>query len=281
MIAGMTTRALVLGGGGLAGIAWETGLLAGLAAAGTDVAGADFLLGTSAGSVVATQLATGVPLPDMLARQVDPARQNRELAPSGLSHLALWEELTSATEEPADPAEVRRQQGRLALAADTVPEAERRAVIAARLPVHAWPARPLAVVAVEAFTGDTAVFDRESGVDLVDAVTASCAVPGVWPPVTIGATRYVDGGVRSLNNVDLAAGYDRVLVVAPVADPQTAAQVAELSDRGAHVEVVVPDERAAAIFAGDPLDPAVRTPAAEAGLAQAEATVAAAVRWWG
>lgn len=277
----MTTRALVLGGGGLAGIAWEAGLVAGLAAAGTDVAGADFLLGTSAGSVVATQLATGVPPADMLARQVDPARQNRELTPAGLSHLALWEELTSATEEPADPAEVRRQQGRLALAADTVPEAERRAVVAGRLPVHEWPARPLAVVAVEALTGETAVFDRESGVDLVDAVAASCAVPGVWPPVTIGDVRYVDGGVRSLNNADLAAGYDRVLVVAPVADPQTAAQVAVLTERGAHVEVVVPDERTAAIFAGDPLDPAVRVPAAHAGYAQAEAAVAAAVRWWG
>ncbi len=277
----MTTRALVLGGGGLAGIAWETGLLAGLAAAGTDVAGVDFLLGTSAVSVVASQLATGVPLPDMLARQVDPGRQNRELAPSGRSHLALWEELTSATEEPADPAAVRREEGRLALAADTVPEAERRAVIAARLPVHEWPARPLGVVAVAAFTGDTVVFDRASGVDLVDAVAASCAVPGVWPPVTIGGTRYVDGGVRSLNNVDLAGGYDRVLVVAPVADPQTASQVAVLTERGAHVEVVVPDERTAAIFAGDPLDPAVRAPAAAAGLAQAEATVAAAARWWG
>ena len=277
----MTSRALVLGGGGLVGIAWEAGLLAGFADAGVDVAGADFVLGTSAGSVIATQLATGVPLPDMLARQADPARQNREITPPGLSHLALWEELTSATGEPADPAELRRQQGRLALAADTVPEPERLTVIAARLPVHDWPDRPLAIVAVEAITGEPVVFDRGSGVGLVDAVAASCAVPGVWPPVTIGGGRYVDGGVRSLNNVDLAAGYDRVLVVAPVADPATDAQVAGLTARGALVEVVHPDERAAEVFAGDPLDPAVRTPAAAAGLAQAGAAVAAAERWWG
>ena len=277
----MTSRALVLGGGGLAGIAWEAGLLAGFADAGVDVAGADFVLGTSAGAVIATQLATGVPLPDMLARQVDPARQNREIAPAGTSHLALWEELTSATEEPADPAEVRRQRGRLALAADTVPEPERLAVVAARLPVHDWPDRPLAIVAVEAITGEPVVFDGNSGAGLVDAVAASCAVPGVWPPVTIGGGRYVDGGVRSLNNVDLAAGYDRVLVVAPVTDPATESQVAGLTARGAHVEVVSPDERSAEIFAGDPLDPAVRTPAAEAGLAQARAAVTAAVRWWG
>jgi NTE family protein len=278
----MTTRALVLGGGGLAGIAWEAGLLAGFADAGVDVAGADFVLGTSAGSVIATQVATGVPWSDMLARQVDPARQNREIAPSGTSHLALWEELTGATEEPSDPAELRRQRCRLALAADTVPEPERLAVVAARLPVHEWPARPLAVVAVDAVTADPVVFDRESGVGLVDAVAASCAVPGVWPPVTIGGGRYVDGGVRSVNNVDLAAGYDRVLVVAPVPDPATESQVAELTARGAHVEVVVPDELTAAIFAGDPLDPAIRTPAARAGLAQASGdAVAVAARWWG
>ena len=277
----MTTRALVLGGGGLAGIAWEAGLLAGVADAGVDVAGADFVLGTSAGSVVATQIATGVPWADVLAGQVDPARQNREIAPVGTSHLALWEELTGATEEPDDPAELRRTQGRFALAADTVPEPERLAVIAGRLPVHDWPARPLAVVAVDAVTGEPVVFDRTSGVGLVDAVAASCAVPGVWPPVTIGGGRYVDGGVRSLNNVDLAAGYDRVLVIAPVADPATETHVAALTERGTHVEVVVPDDTSATIFAGDPLDPAVRTPAARAGLAQASEAVAAAARWWG
>lgn len=147
--------------------------------------------------------------------------------------------------------------------------------------MHDWPARPLAVVAVDAVTGEPVVFDRTSGVGLVDAVAASCAVPGVWPPVTIGGGRYVDGGVRSLNNVDLAAGYDRVLVIAPVADPATETQVAALTERGTHVEVVVPDDTSATIFAGDPLDPAVRTPAARAGLAQASEAVAAAARWWG
>ena len=276
----MTTRALVLGGGGLAGIAWEAGLLAGLAAAGVDVAGADLVLGTSAGSVVATQLATGVPVLDMLARQVDPSRQNREIAPAGDAHLALWESLTGA-DVPDDPAQARRQQGRLALAADTVPEADRRAVIEGRLPVHEWPARPLSLVAVAAISGDPVVFDRESGVDLVDAVAASCAVPGVWPPVTIGDVRYIDGGVRSINNVDLAAGHDRVLVIAPVTDPVTEAQVADLTGRGVHVELIVPDERTAEVFLGDPLDPAIRTPAARAGTAQAETAAAAAIRWWG
>lgn len=274
----VTTRALVLGGGGLAGIAWETGVLAGLAAAGVDVTGADFVLGTSAGSVVATLLATGVPLNDQLARQIDPERQVQELAPVGTAHLALLDELVN--QDTADPAEKRREQGKLALQAETVPEATRREVIAARLPVHEWPrTRPLAVVAVEAVTGEPVVFDRESGVELVDAVAASCAVPGVWPPVTIGGLRYVDGGVRSLNNIDLATGCDRVLVLAVFPDPATEAQVRHLTDRGAQVELITPDEHATEVIMTDPLAPTVRTPAAKAGLAQVEAVLAAGLVW--
>ena len=92
-------------------------------------------------------------------------------------------------------------------------------MIADRLPSHAWPARALLIVAVDAHTGRHRAFDRDSGVPLVDAVAASCAVPGIWPPVTIGATRWVDGGVRSSDNADLAADHERVLVLAPMPDP--------------------------------------------------------------
>ncbi|HEY7597000.1 MAG TPA: patatin-like phospholipase family protein [Actinophytocola sp.] len=261
----MTSSALVLGGGGLAGIAWETGLLAGLAAAGVDVTEVDLVLGTSAGSVVAAQVATGVPLDELLARQVDPARHTHELAPPDGANQLLWDENDHA-------GAVR--------AGSTVSEADRRAVIAARLPVHEWPARPLSVVAAEAESGEPVVFDRESGVRLVDAVAASCAVPGVWPAVTIGDARYVDGGVRSSNNVDLAAGYDRVLVLAPIADPLTAGQVDVLTAQGTRVELVLPDEAATRLFLTDLLDPAIRTPAAEAGLAQARDALAVVSRWW-
>lgn len=260
------TRAVVLGGGGVLGMAWEVGVLAGLARAGVDVSAADFMVGTSAGSVVAAQLAAGVPLEEQLARQVDPARQVRELAPA---HRAPSEDPPTWV-DGQDPAELRRQQGRLALRADTVPEATRRAVIADRLPVHEWPDRPLAIVAVAAVTGEPVVFDRSSGVDLVDAVTASCAVPGVWPPATVGDLRYIDGGVRSANNIDLAEGHDHVLVVAVFVDPPTTTQVELLTRRGATVELITPDERATEIILPDPLSPALRARAAIAGLAQAE-----------
>lgn len=274
-------RALVLGGGGVAGIAWLTGVIAGLAREGTDVTGADLLVGTSAGAAVGAQIGSGLPIDELFARQADPALQNRELVPSGGVTVAEFSEIwMRLAEENDDPAAIRRGLGARALAADTVPEAERRAVIEARLPVHAWPSRELKVTAVNALTGELRVFDRDSGAGLVDAVSASCAVPMIWPPVTIGGVRYVDGGVRSLNNLDLAAGHGRVLVVAPMEDPALEVDIAAVNEKGGRVEVVSPDEVSLAAFGTDPLSPSTRTPSADAGLAQGKALAAKIGPFW-
>jgi len=272
-------RALVLGGGGVAGIAWETGVLAGLAERGADGSGADHLVGTSAGSATAAQLGSGLPLTELFARQADPALQNHELTPSGLSVPELMELWGPMMAEATDPVDLGRRAGELALKAETVSEPERRAVIEARLPDHAWPDRSLTIVVVDAYSGETRLLDRDSGVALVDAVAASCAVPGIWPPVTIGGTRYIDGGMRTSNNADLASGYQRILILAPLPDPALDEQVAEL-ERSARVEVITPDEASLAAFGTDPLDPAVRTPAAQAGRAQGQRVAAAVGRLW-
>ncbi|WP_190017215.1 patatin-like phospholipase family protein [Streptomyces lucensis] len=277
------SEALVLGGGGVGGIAWLTGVLTGLAEAGRDVTGAGLLVGTSAGSTVAAQVGSGLSLAELYARQVDPARQSAEImAEMDMEKFAV--EFGAATASSASVPELRRAVGRLALEADTVSESRRRAVIESRLPSHGWPERALKVVAVDAESGEPRVFDRTSGVPLVEAVAASCAVPGVWPPVTIGARRYVDGGVRSMANVDLAAGADRVLVLVPMGatEPFPSEQpleraVEELRDGGAEVVVVAPDEASAAAIGGNPLDPGTRGPAAEAGRAQGRALTLA----WG
>ncbi|MEU6665536.1 patatin-like phospholipase family protein [Streptomyces sp. NPDC046727] len=269
--------ALVLGGGGVGGIAWITGLLAGLADAGRDVTGAGLLVGTSAGSTVAAQLGSGLSLEELYARQTDPALQAAEIM-GEIDMEKFAAEIGGAMESASSMAELRRAVGKVALASRTVSEPERRAVIESRLPSHEWPERALKVVAVDAESGEPRVFDRASGVPLVDAVTASCAVPGVWPPVTIGDRRYVDGGVRSVANADLAAGADRVLVLVPLGptEPLPSEQplersVAELRAAGAEVVVVAPDEASAAAIGDNPLDPATRRPAAEAGRAQGRA----------
>ncbi len=265
----MAGRALVLGGGGVTGVGWEVGLLAGLAAAGVDLGGADVVVGTSAGSVVGAQVAAGVDPETMYAAQL--AEPGAEIAARiGLATMLRWGWVSVTG---GDGPKARARIGAMALAARTVPEAERRAVIESRLPVRDWPARRLLVTAVDARSGEFVVFDRDSGVDLVDAVGASCAVPGVWPPVSINGRRYVDGGVRSAANVDLAAGYDRVVVIAPVvrgARPASspAGQAARL---GGRVVVVGPDPAARRAFGRNLLDPARRGPAARAGRAQAAA----------
>ena len=166
---------------------------------------------------------------------------------------------------------------------ETVPEAERQAVIAGRLPRPSWPARKLAVVAVEAHTGDVRVLDRDSGADLVDAVAASCAIPGIWPPVTIGGGRYIDGGTRSAVNADLAAGYQRVLILVPMADPSLDEQVTRLTaagDGSVRVQVLAPDEESSTAMGINPLDPGVRAPVAQAGYAQGQRAAAEVARLW-
>jgi NTE family protein len=267
-------QALVLGGGGIAGIAWITGLLAGLAEAGQDVTGADLIVGTSAGSTVAAQVGSGLALDQLFRRQTEPALQSREimakldLEQAAADWAGFMQDVTSAEH-------ALRLVGAYALAADTVSEAERRAVIESRLPSQEWPSRRIQIVAVDAGTGQTKVFDRDSGVSLVDAVAASCAVPGVWPPATVDGHRYVDGGVRSIDNADLAAGYARIVVVSPMGydSPMPSpmalrAVVGQLREGGSDVTVISPDQASVAAIGDNALDPATRVPAAEAGRAQ-------------
>jgi NTE family protein len=272
----MSKRALVLGGGGVAGIAWTTGVLAALADGGVDVTTADRIVGTSAGSAVAAQITSGVPLADLLARQTDPARQTPELT-SGVSLEELWAKFEAVYASTPDPAEQRRAIGALALGAATVDAADRRAVIEARLPVHDWPERDVVIVAVDARTGEPRLFAPGSGVGLVDAVAASCAVPGVWPCVHIDGVPYMDGGVRSSTNADLAAGFDPVLVLAPMPEPGEPTW----KELGGTAHVIEPDAASSAAFGTDPLAPEVRAPSAEAGYAQGRSLVAAVGAMWG
>lgn len=268
-------RALVLGGGGVTGIAWETGILHGLAEQGVDLADAGLFVGTSAGSVVAAELAGGAPLADLYAGQL--------LPPDGEipARLTSWMVVRYALSYvmPGTPAQKRARLGRAALRARTPSEESRLEVFDSRLSTKDWPERPLKVTAVDTATGKFVAFDRDSGVPLVKAVASSCAVPLVWPPVSINGSRYMDGGMRSVANVDLAAGYERVVVIAPLtrsASPAAtpAAQAAKL---GVPSIVISPDSAALAAIGTNLLDPARRRPAAEAGYAQA-ASIAEAVR---
>lgn len=209
----MDRRALVLGGGGVTGIAWEIGVIAGLADWGIDLAAADVIIGTSAGSVVGADITSGQELEALYRAQLAPP----DPEPAARIGWGLIGRLAWMVNTSRDPVRARARIGRWALAARTMPEADRRTVFEARLPAGGWPATMLKVTAVDARTGEFVVFDSAGEAGLVDAVGASCAVPGIWPPVTIGTRRFMDGGVRSVANADLAASYQRVVIVAPVA----------------------------------------------------------------
>jgi NTE family protein len=269
-----------VGGGGVTGVAWELGMLAGLAEAGVDLSTADLIVGTSAGSVVGAQVASGIPLEDLYARQLQ-GPGSEVAARMGVRTLLSFGWAIAGTR---DPKRAGARIGRMALAARTVPEADRRAIIESRLPVHDWPERRLLITAVDAESGESTAFDRDSGVSLIDAVGASCAVPGVWPPVTINGRRWIDDGVRSAANIDLAAGCERVVVLAPITTgfgsmPSVARQVAALATE-TKVVVISPDKAARQAIGRNPLDPARRAGSARAGRTQAGVAAPAVAQVW-
>ena len=207
-------RGLVLAGGGLAGIAWETGILRGIedesAATARALLDSDVVIGTSA---VAAQLGSGLSLDDLYERQIKGV--SKEVDPN-VDIEDITELFLSALSDPdATTAQKLQRIGAVARSTKTVPETVRRDVIAQRLPSHDWPDRDLRITAIDIGTGELVAFDRKSGVELVDAVAASCAVPGAWPLVTIGERRYMDGGVGSTMNLRLAGDCDAVVVLVP------------------------------------------------------------------
>ncbi len=275
---------LVLAGGGLAGIAWETGILCGIADVAPDAARAllasDVLLGTSAGSTVAAQLASGATLDELFARQVAESSAELDSGADVDDITALF--LTAMSDPDATKEEKLRRIGAVALATKSVAEPVRRDVIAHRLPVHDWPERTLRVTAIDIATGELVVLDRSSNVALVDAVAASCAVPGAWPPVTIGERRFMDGGVGSVVNMDVARDCGSVVVLVPSGEffpsPFGGGAAAEVAAFPGEKLAVFADDHALAAFGRNPLDPACRIPSAHAGRDQGrrEATRVAA-----
>ncbi len=275
----MTSRALVLGGGGPVGIGWEAGMLKGLDDQGIDLANADLIVGTSAGAAVGTQIACGVTPAALFDEQLALVESGSsiQITPDLPVLIAIGEKWVGGLHVSQ---EVRAEIGVLGLNAKTGDEQEWIATFRTSLPSPDWPDRRLLVTAVDVSTGEFIVWDRTSGVKLELAIAASCSVPGILPPVTIDGHRYMDGGLRSVSNADLAKGYDRVVVIAPSGsadnpyDHNTRLQLEEeaqaLRDDGSTVAVFLPDAEALAASGPNRMDIAFLRPAAEAGLHQSK-----------
>lgn len=247
----------------------------------------DVLVGTSAGSAVAAQIGSGCPLEALYDRQV--AESSAEID-SGVDIDDITEVFLTALAEPFDEAqdktrEQMRRIGAVALATKTVAESVRRRVIAQRLPSHDWPERALRITAIDVATGELVVFDRESGAGLVDAVAASCAVPGAWPPVTIGGRRYMDGGVASSVNLPVAGDCAAAVVLVPSGADAPAAfgagPAAEIAAFPGPALAMFADADSLAAFGPNPLDPRCRIDSAMAGREQGRREARAVARFLG
>jgi NTE family protein len=273
------TRALVLGGGGPVGIGWESGLAVGLAEAGVVLRDADLIVGTSAGSAVGARLALGLDLAATAGTAGGPLPVRAAVDLEGV--MAAWARAAAGAQTPEA---ARVGLGQIALAADTVPEDDFVAVFA-EVADSGWPAS-FRCTAVDVLTGALQVWDQSSGVPLPRAVASSCSVPGIFPPITIDGARYMDGGMRSPTNADLAAGHGAAIVVScmalalpegmsdPTFDAMSAQLEAELSavrDSGAALEVVGPGPEFLDIsgWGANLMNPALTADAYQAGLRQA------------
>lgn len=259
----------MLAGGGVTGVAWETGVLMGMLDAGCDVVtGVDLVVGTSAGSTVGAQILSGESLEASYARQIDD--NHSEISPQiDTELLALIFGELAAGGTTTD--EQRIRIGTLALQTPTVSEEIRRDVIEKRLPCHEWPTTPLVLTAIDARTGELVTWDAKSGIALIDAVASSCAVPSVWPCVSINGKKYYDGGLRNAANAFLASGHSEVIVIAPQTtglSPLIEEELRELRAAGSVVHFITCDADAIDAMGPNSLDPRFRRPAAEHGRRQ-------------
>jgi NTE family protein len=279
--------------------AWLIGVIAGLFDAGLDVTEADLIIGTSAGSTAAAQITSATPT-ELLAGILAAGSQQRtglvgseggrvQIGPAA-DHMERTSGIIGAAEDAAD---MRRRMGAAALEMDAASDGSRqtrwRATVAARLLSQRWPERTVLIVAVDAHTGEPVVFDRHSGVDLVDAVAASTSNGFGVPPYSIGDSRYIDGGYRRNENADLAAGYERVLVLSPFGGrsrhppewgTHLAAQVDELRAGGSRVETIFPDGDSLNAFGANMMDLSTRPPAARAGYDQGRGLAGQLTEFW-
>ena len=259
---GGASRALVLGGGGPVGVAWEVGLAHGLAAGGIDLAAADFVVGTSAGSIAGAlllgdddlgELVDGVTA--MFAQGAGSTGVDQVPAEALGTFMEMTFEGASLHGDEEGWNQHQRRAGQFSLSSETIPEQAFVDTIGSVLGGRPWPEQ-FHCTAVDTATGEFRVWDRSAGVPLERAIASSCSVPGIYPPITIEGARYMDGGVRSPLNADLATGHDVAIVVSVtvlelppgIDDPRIGAvldlqraEIEALRASGTDVEVIVPD----------------------------------------
>jgi len=275
------TRAVVLGGGGVTGMAWEIGIITALLQEGIDLADADVIIGTSAGSFVGSALASGYDMKKLYDSQFD---QNtlEENTSVDSEIMALWTEAFICGKD--DKKKIGKMLGDIAKKyPPKISREKRQSIVESRLTTTLWPSK-LKVTAIDAETGALHVFDKDSGTPLINAVNASGAVPGLWPLVTFDERDWIDGGMVSSTNAHLADYYDKVVILSPMPQkyglvPSVKEDVAEMQKR-ANVSLIVPNNDSILAIGKNPYDPAHAESSAKAGFNQGIKEVAVIYKTW-
>jgi NTE family protein len=278
------TNALVLGGGGSFGIGWETGYLAGLADSGIDTRLADLFVGTSAGSNVGAYISSRLPWDDIWERLVNP--KSEELKPSGSLSDSLFAKYDEIAASSKTPEEWIQRIGKLAIESKTITENEQLSRIRTRIGDLQW-AETLRITAIELTTSERVVWGSNSDIELLQAVSASSSLAGVYPPTTIGSRQYIDGGTHSMENADIAEGASKVLILSvglPVQTPfKLEDQIRHLQESGSKVELVKPNKKTYAALqqlGGNPVDPRIRPEIAACGREQGHEDAERIAKFW-
>lgn len=247
---------------------------------GIDLACADAVIGTSAGSFVGAYLATDT-VAEYYAKQFsdDSVEISTTMSPET---VAGWERAFDKGGD--DLTATARELGRLALSTPTVSNQARAEVVSSRLPTSEWPAGNLQVTAIDAESGLLHLLDKHSGLTLEMAVSASGAVPGVWPAVRASGRIWIDGGSCSAANLALGAGYDKVVAIVPVEGfpgrRGAREDLADLAAAGAHAILIVPDPRSSEALGVNMFDAGRRAPSAQAGRLQGREVAARVSAVW-
>lgn len=284
-------RGLVLGGGGIWFVAWQTGYLRRLEELGLGLGLADRLVGTSAGSIVASILvaeklagfARTVDLlgraPGLLARMT----AGGPLEPSCQRALDTFRDSSDCTPETI------RSIGFAALAARTPSPETTARNFGVILRMRRWPSSRLHITCVDAYTGERCVITRPAGVPIARAAAASSAVPGIFAPQPVQDRKCMDGGVAGTGvHLDLVAGARKALVISLVDghEPElTWGTMTPETIRREFDDLVASGTEALRItphveVPEDVMDPRLAATAAQAGLAQADEDLARLREFW-
>jgi NTE family protein len=236
-----------------------------------------------------SHLASGDTHEGAFQRRIKPGPPSSKPSPI-VDWIGLRDGAVRAKQAGGSPTAFLRRIGSLALAAASGPSGpDRREIVAAQLPMAAWPEERVLIATVNADTGERRAFDRDSGIDLVDAVIARTASLGA-SPILYQGEHYIDGEFYSTDNADLGTGFDRVMILAlkrPSEIPSMSVfsldeTVKTQQNNGALVEVIQPDEITleALAAAGGVLNPAISPPAVRAGRLQGGRIVSESIKYF-